>query len=78
MSGSRTCSVSPFVRESNRRADDAREERIAALDGLAHQALTSGDTAEFRRIQRELKAAVESRSPEQVIRMRRSMTGAPA
>ena len=67
---SRTDTVSPAIRESNLRADEVREARITVLEAIAHSALASGDGAEFRRLQRELKAAVLARSPDQVARMR--------
>ena len=55
----------------NRRADDAREERIEVLNALVAQAMAEGDSNEFRRLSRELKAAVLGRSPGQLARMRR-------
>lgn len=67
----RTYSVSPSAGGFNRRADDAREERIEALNALVAQAMAEGDSNEFRRLSRELKAAVLGRSPGQLARMRR-------
>ena len=59
----------------NRRADDAREERINNLKTLVAQAMAEGDANEFRRLSRELKAAVLGRSPGQLARMRRAAPG---
>lgn len=56
---------------SNRRADEAREERIETLKGLLAHAIAEGDSQEFRRLHRELKAAVLGRSTAQVAALRR-------
>jgi len=68
MSRGRTYTV-PIRLDSNRRADEAREGRIEALTELINAALSDGDQHEFRRLSRELKAAVLSRSPAQLARM---------
>ena len=70
MSKSRTYTLSPSILESNRVADRAREERIAALTNLLHVAIAGGDSNEFRRLQREHKAAILARSRDQLARMR--------
>ena len=64
----RTFTVGPRL-DSNHRADAAREARITALTDLVNAALSDGDNHEFRRLSRELKAAVLSRSPAQLGRM---------
>jgi len=68
MSRPRTYTV-PIRLDSDRRADETREGRIDALTELVNAALSDGDQHEFRRLSRELKAAVLSRSPAQLARM---------
>ena len=55
----------PFAKPTNSH-DKLREERITNLSGLAQAALMAGETTEFRRLERELKAAALARSPEAI------------
>lgn len=71
----RAYTVRPPVPPSNRLADEAREQRIVALNALLSQALSSGDNQEFQGLNRELKATVLSRSAGQLARMRLSAEG---
>ena len=55
----------PFVRPVTEH-DKLREARIENLSALSLQALKSGNTNEFRRLEKELKAAALARSPEAI------------
>lgn len=53
--------------------DQLREERIETLSRMVKEAHAAGDKLETRRLFNEFRAAVLSRSPEQIARMEAEM-----
>lgn len=66
----------PFAKPINAH-DKLREERITNLSGLAQAALMAGETTEFRRLERELKAAALARSPEAIRHLSKARAATP-
>lgn len=54
-------------------ADQQREDRIEVLSRMVKEAHAAGDKLETRRLFNEFRAAVLSRSPEQIARMEAEM-----
>lgn len=74
---SRTYTVqAPFAKPITEH-DKLRETRIENLSALSLQALKSGNTNEFRRLEKELKAAALARSPEAIHHLAKARVAAP-
>jgi len=73
----RTYTVHALLAKPITEHDKLREARIENLSALSLQALKSGNTNEFRRLEKELKAAALARSPEAIRHLVKSRAAVP-